>query len=77
VCLALSIRGVRKASPNVVLGQFWKIGANLLVRHARREVGQNIVDGYAHSANAWLSAALPAFDRYYIAIWHIHRRLLP
>lgn len=41
----LPFRGKRKASQNVLLGQFGKIRKNFIVGHSRRQPFQNIING--------------------------------
>ena len=52
-----------QASANVGLGEVGKVGQNLRLTHSSGQIAQNVVDGNAQPANAWLAATLAGVDR--------------
>lgn len=47
----LPLSGIGKASANILAGQRWEIGHDLVLAHTRREVGENISDGDTRPTN--------------------------
>ena len=72
----LPIGGVLQARTDVFLRQIWEVSQNLFIRHAGRQVLENIVDGDPHAPDARLPASLAGLDRDDVPI-ALHERNLP
>lgn len=60
--LALQVRGVCKAGPDIVGLQVRKIGQNLVLAHATGEVLEHILDRDAQTPDTGLAAPFPRLD---------------
>ena len=65
---------VTETGKNIFFCKVRKIFQNFVVRHARGEVLQDIVNGDAHSADARLAAALAGLDRDDVLVTHLVMR---
>lgn len=66
----LTFRGVAEAGEDVFAGEVGEVGEDLLFGHAGREIGQDVVYGDAHAANARLAAAFAGLDGDDVVIAH-------
>lgn len=55
---------VGEGSPDIIALEEIEISQNFFLRHSSSQHLQDIADGYAHSTNAWTTAAFAGFYRY-------------
>ena len=66
----LSVGGIGQAGSDIVFGKVWEVVQNFLSSHATSKIGENIVDGNPHPANAGLAPALTGFEGYDLRVIH-------
>ena len=67
---AFTVGGIGQASLYVLAGQIREVNQNLLLRHPRGEVRQDVIDGHSQSADARLAATLSRLNRDDVSIVH-------
>lgn len=67
---AFTVGGIGQASLYVLAGQIREVNQNLLLRHPRGEVRQDLIDGHSQSADARLAATLSRLNRDDVSIVH-------
>jgi hypothetical protein len=60
--MVFAVGGKFKAGTNILLFQFRKVAHDFLLRHARGQPPQHVIDGDSHGTNTRSAASLPRLD---------------